>query len=354
MTLKELAAQLGLSPAAVSKALRDKDDISEETRQRVKAAAKKLGYVPNFQAQILRQGHTGFVVLLIPPMHEHNFHTASFFNQLDYGIEEVLLAHGYHSVLLVSRDEKEQMEKIKWLCSSAVADALIVTDTQLQDPRINYLKRNKFPFVCMGRTADTKGISFVDMNHEKMARDAVQYLLSSGYNKIAVEGIESTMSHSANFLSGYYEALEQNHLPVRNEYVIHAHKDTCGGEFAFQQLMALPDPPQAILFLNDLLMYGALHYARMHNLPQVKGLCAISSSSAFSFFDPAPVYFALDLVDIGRRLGEAVLDSVQQFKAHRLNSQGRSRFAFKPQQVLVDIPLKRYETTATEGQKIVR
>ncbi|MBU3844685.1 MAG: LacI family transcriptional regulator [Candidatus Anaerobiospirillum pullicola] len=339
ITLKELADHLGLSTAAVSKALCGKSDISAQTRERVQAAAKKLGYSPNYSAKKLRQGHTSMVALMLPSMTENAFHTSPFFMQLNYGLETVLMSQGYHSTLLQGLDDKDQLEKIKWLCEGHVVDAIILMDTLVKDPRINYLKKCKFPFVCMGRTGKLQNVSFVDMDHAQMVADAVAYALSLGKKRIAALPIEEESAYSEVFVAGYKAALAAHGLEYVPEYVVHASHDLHSGFTAMQQLMALPEPPDFVVCLNDLQLASALSYFHRLGQKPIEMVCCIISSASFGFFNPASHYFALDLVHMGKLLGKAVL--------HELQDRGKK--GYTAMQEIVPVEFKKYDLLPLQG-----
>ncbi|MBS1567424.1 MAG: LacI family DNA-binding transcriptional regulator, partial [Bacteroidetes bacterium] len=90
VTLKKLAKELRLAPSTVSRALRDSHEISQETKERVKALATKLGFQPNPYASSLRQNKTNTIAVIVPELQN------IFFSQVLEGVEEVAREKGFH------------------------------------------------------------------------------------------------------------------------------------------------------------------------------------------------------------------------------------------------------------------
>ena len=96
VTLKKLAKELNLSPSTVSRSLRDSHEISQETKDRVKALAAKLGFQPNPYASSLRRNKSKTIAVVIPEIQNN------FFSQVMNGVEEVARQKEYHVLIYLT------------------------------------------------------------------------------------------------------------------------------------------------------------------------------------------------------------------------------------------------------------
>ncbi len=328
MNLAQLAAKLNLSTAAVSKALNDKPDISEETRQLVKEAAKRYGYSPNIAARQLKRGKTGVVALIMPPDGVNAYHTSYFFYKINVGLHKLLAAHDYLPFIYAPTCAEDELKQIERFLSEKVVDCVILTDTHNNDERIKLLHSKGLPFAAMGRTDDERHLHCVDMDYEQMTYDAVHYALEQGYQRLAVVTFGDDCSFGWRIKEGFEQAISAHGL-APDEHSIHVMPKHDGvGALALSQLMAQPTPPDFVLLVNDDVLYSALSYGRRHNLKLPQMMCLNSSSEFFDFVNPCDHGFEIPFDELGAALGEAVLHAIQDPKGT------------KPYHKIVQVPLK--------------
>lgn len=147
MSLKAIAAQLGLSVTTVSRALNGYDDVSQETRARVEAEAARRGYRPNTFARRLKMGKIDAVGLVFPvhPVPLNN----SVFMEMVGEISRELAQHEV-DLLLIADDDLADSHSYMRLVQSRRVDALIVAHTLDNDPRLQQLQTVNFPFLALG------------------------------------------------------------------------------------------------------------------------------------------------------------------------------------------------------------
>jgi LacI family transcriptional regulator len=150
-TIKELARKLGVSTATVSRALADHSRISSGTRERIQEAAREAGYVPNRAARALVTGRGyGFVGLVLSDPGYGREH--SYLGEFVQGLGQGFSDHGIDLFLAFVSEGQSEMQVIRKIVSSRRADGLVLGRTTEADPRIDYLRQNRFPFVTHGRT----------------------------------------------------------------------------------------------------------------------------------------------------------------------------------------------------------
>ncbi|MGL5698615.1 MAG: LacI family DNA-binding transcriptional regulator [Kluyvera sp.] len=315
MNIKELAAFLNLSTATVSQALNNKSDISNHTRKKVLEAADKLGYRPNASARYLRSGKTGVVALLLPAADDGNIHTASFFMAIARGLQASLKESAIDPVIHISTDRESERQLLHKIVEQNRADAIILTDTRINDERILLLDELKFPFVTMGQSHSLGGqFNWVDFHHEEMGRQCVRAALRRGAKRIAIAMLGPDSMHGRQFLNGCLQALAAQGIRHHDGLVFFGSVAESSGEAAARQFLQQPERPDFIIFINDFLLMGASHY--LASIPECglnekNMLCATASSDFSVRVGSSSCLFTVDHEEVGRQLGQAVLRVTQ-------------------------------------------
>ena len=176
-TLKDLASHLDLSPATISLVLNRSpvaDAIPEETQQRVFAAARELGYRPNYIAVSLRSRRTNAIGVLVPEVSD------PWAAEIVGGIESHLLANDYHYVLTSHRRSTPKvLEADLELLTRRAVDGMILVATELREPPL-------LPTVVISGHTRVKGLSNVVIDHDRAARSALAHLKELGHRRIAL------------------------------------------------------------------------------------------------------------------------------------------------------------------------
>ena len=123
LTLRDVSEASGVSEMTVSRVLRNKGDVSEATRQKVREAAKRLGYVPNKIAGALASQRVNLVAVIIPSLGQHGFPRGSvrdFRNARRHGLQPVVGVTDY----LPEKEEKVLFEMLSWRPSGVIIAGL--------------------------------------------------------------------------------------------------------------------------------------------------------------------------------------------------------------------------------------
>jgi DNA-binding LacI/PurR family transcriptional regulator len=176
-TLKDLAGHLGLSPATISLVLNRSpvaDAIPEETQQRVFAAARELGYRPNYIAVSLRSRRTNSIGVLVPEISD------PWAAEIVSGIESHLLANDYHYLVTSHRRSTQNLlqDDLDLLTRRGV-DGMILVATEVHEPPL-------LPAVSISGHTRVDGLSNVVIDHDRAARLALTHLKKLGHRRIAL------------------------------------------------------------------------------------------------------------------------------------------------------------------------
>ncbi len=252
-SLKDLAAQLGVSIATVSRALRSSSEIGPEMQQRVKALAKQLNYRPNPFARSLRQETPKVIGVVVPNIVTHYFSAV-----LD-GIESEANAQGYSVISANSHedtaDEVRAIDNFLGLHVDGII-ACLAQDTR-DYSHLEELSTIGVPLVLFGRTCLPDLFSSVTANGDEAAYQATTHLLQTGSRRVAFVGGPNHLDMVVRRKHGYLEALRDAHLPIDRTLVACGRIDFDEASRAVRQLLERPDRPDAILAFNDIIAFAA-------------------------------------------------------------------------------------------------
>lgn len=255
MNLKDLARQLGLSQTTVSRALNGYDDVSEETRQRVIAMAKAGGYQPNPTARRLAIGREN-AVGIIYPLDAADLGDPQFLEVVG-GMTEAL-DRVEMDLLISSASPANELRSYQRTVKGRRVDGLIVARTRVHDPRLELLQEANFPFVAYGRSNLAKPYAWFDFDNEAGLELCVARLAKLGHQHIALLGASPDFNFSYLRQQGFQRGMQDAGLTVNPDYVVHCSLDRRGGYQGMAALLALPQPPTAVVVDNSLCGVGAL------------------------------------------------------------------------------------------------
>ncbi len=255
VTLKQLAASLGLSPTTVSRALNGFPEVSAATRQRVEEAAARANYHPNTRAKSLATGRAQAIAHVIPVSTSHEIVNPVFADFIA-GAGETYARQGYEMVLRIVPDDAEAAA-YRDLVARGSVDGVIVHGPRTRDRRIALLAELGIPFLVHGRTSDVnQPYSWLDINNQRSFHRATQFLIEFGHTRIALINGMAEMDFATRRRNGYLRALEQAGLTPDPALMRHAEMTEPYGYRAAQELVQLPEPPTAFLASSMIVAYG--------------------------------------------------------------------------------------------------
>jgi LacI family transcriptional regulator, repressor for deo operon, udp, cdd, tsx, nupC, and nupG len=303
--IKDVANELKMSTATVSRALRGLPGVSATTRERVQQTARALGYVPSPTAARLASGQTYTVAVVVPWV------TRWFFAAVVQGAEEVLRDHGYDLLLYNlagSADARHRVFEAGRLTKRV--DAVLVLSLQPTAVELARLEALGCPVTFVG--ANVPGWTTVRIDDEQAARTATDHLIALGHRRIGYVGGPGVLDFTAPQAreAGYRDSLVVAGLPHDPSLEVDGEFTVAGGIEAGTRLLERADRPSGIFAASDEMAIGVLRAARQLELrvPHDVSVLGIDDHELASFFDLTTV--AQPVLEQGRLAARQVLDAL--------------------------------------------
>ncbi|WP_152365164.1 LacI family DNA-binding transcriptional regulator [Microlunatus speluncae] len=250
--LKDVAALAGVSVKTASNVVNEYVHVSPQTRAKVRAAIEQLRYQPNVSARQLKHGRAGFLALALPQL------DSPYFAELGARFSAAASRLGYLLLLDATGADPAAEQVVLNGMRSHVIDGVIFSPLAV-GPEDIAARADDVPMVLLGERAVPPGYDHVAVDSVTASLAMTDHLISLGRSRIAAIGRESVAGTASVRLEGYRRALEAAGLPYRPELVIGvARYDRADGKAAMEQLLALPEPPDAVFCFNDLMAIGAI------------------------------------------------------------------------------------------------
>ena len=326
VTITDVSEALGLAKSTVSRALNGYPDIAESTRARISAKARDMGYVPLSQAQGIKTGRTRSLGLVIQ-LADHDSHRP-FLAEFLAGLSHAASVEGWTLTVATSESEGETLAKMEALLRDRKADGFILPRTMLQDPRIELLRRRDVPFVLFGRTGDPAGCAWFDILGEEAMRDAVVWLAGLGHRRIGFVNGGTRYTYSALRHDGYVDGLREAGIGFDPALVLQDALTPADGAAAARRLLALPEPPTAVLYAIDAVALGLYRVAREVGLSVGRDISVMAYDGTPDGIaaDPPLTTFVVDFRNAGERLAAMLIRRVRGEAPEALRETAQARF----------------------------
>ena len=303
-TIRDVAGELGMSVATVSRALSQPELLRPETRERVLAVVAKLGYRPNVLARSLRRGQTHAIVLVIPKL-------SPFFLEIFAGAEEAAQTAGL-AVLLGNSDAKPEREEAYFdQVMSGRADGIILLTGALP-PAYADGKRAIPPMVAVLERLPGYDAPVVRIDHRSASAEVTKHLIDLGHRRIAHITGSKTVDSTGHRLAGYKDALSAGGIAFDEELVVQGSFSMQSGADAMEKLLALDAPPTGVFAGNDEMAFGAVKAARVHGLsvPEDLSMVGFDDQTTAAFYNPPLTTIHTPCREIGRRATQELIEQI--------------------------------------------
>lgn len=213
-TLSDIARELGVNKATVSKAISGKGSLRPETRARILECIERHNYRPNAAAQSLARSKTDTIGLMMPS--DTSAFDETFFQDCLRGVCAAASAGGYD--VLITMDCERTVAHIARLIDRRKVDGVIAMRNLVNSPMAGFLKEKRMPFVLIGPTSDPE-ITSVDNDNQSACRDMTALLAGRGIRRMALLGGDENNCVTHSRLAGFWDACGQCGLKREDQMV---------------------------------------------------------------------------------------------------------------------------------------
>ncbi len=308
VTVVDIAQAAGVSKSTVSLVLQASPLVNEQTRAKVNAAIRELGYVYNRGAANLRQTASSKIVGIVV-----NDLTNSFFAELAVGMDMVMQSAGFVQFLANTGESIDrQREVIASMREHGISGLIISPARGTEAADFKPLTAAGVPVVVVVRNIAGAKVSSLLSDNYAGARQATEHLISLGHRRIAFLGGFSDTAVSGERMLGYREALAAAGLDADAALMVNSAPSRAGGVTAIERAMLIADRPTAALCFNDAVAFGVCDGLRARGLEPGRdfGVVGFDDVIEAETAVPALTTVSVDPQGMGRRAAQMLLKQI--------------------------------------------
>ena len=285
ITISDIAKELNITPATVSRALSNHPAISLKTKEAVQKTATRLNYKKNTIAASLQSGKTHVIGVIVPSA------DITFFGSVVHGIESIANLNGYNILIYQSNENMEHEAKGIETFLSARVDGILASISKNTIDFTHFLeaKARNIPLVLFDRTNDELGIPSVVIDDFKGAFLATEHLIKQGFKRIAHITASQHISIWNTRLKGYKKALATYNMPFDPTLIYVGDITIEAGKAAVKHFFDSANPPDAIFAVEDFTALGAIKELKDRNIkiPEEVGVIGFANELFAEHITPA-------------------------------------------------------------------
>ena len=311
LTLRDVSQASGVSEMTVSRVLRNRGDVSQNTRDKVLLVAKQLGYVPNKIAGALASQRVNLVAVIIPSL------SNMVFPEVMTGISEVLEITDLQPVVGVTDYLPEKEERVLYEMLSWRPSGVIIAGLEHSETSAMMLKASGIPVVEIMDIDDSPVDAMVGISHRRAGREMAVSILKAGYRKIGFLGTKMPLDHRARKrFEGFTEALAKSGVEVTDQEFYSGGSALVKGREMTQELLRRNPNLDFLYFSNDLIGAGGLLYLieKGISIPKQIGLAGFNGVELLQGLPRQLATMDACRSEIGRKAAEMIVQQVNDPK----------------------------------------
>lgn len=308
-TLKDIAAYCGVSVASVSKALNHAPDIGAETGEKIRAAARELGYHPNAAARALKTRRTYSIGVLFEEGSRSGL-THEFFSSLLESLKQAVESRGYDVTFISGNIGKTRMSYLEH-CRYRNFDGVVIANANEPEGIVSELVNSEIPVVSIDYIYENRSAVLSD-NVQSM-KDLVEYVHSMGHRRIAfIYGEVTAVTRSR--LDSFRKNCARLNIPIREEYIREGryYRPEISARIT-RELMALEEPPTCILYPDDIAQFGGVNelLAMGYRIPQDVSVAGFDGIRLGQMLNPQITTIHQDTETMGNQAAQLLMEAIE-------------------------------------------
>jgi LacI family transcriptional regulator len=295
-TIADVARRARVSTATVSRVLAGHGRARQETRERVFAAARDLGYRPSRVARSLRQRATRTLGLIVTDIEN------PFFPQLVRAVEDAAHDLGYAILLCNAADDPERESEYLDLLVDRWVDGVVIAASSLGGRHREWLADAPLPIVLVNSPVQDIGLSTISSDSHAGGELAARHLAELGHRRIGLVGAPARNVDGPARLAGARDALRAAGIGDGEIHVAADDAGVAGGQRAAAEILGRDPAVTGLVAYNDLMAIGAMRAVRAsgRRVPDDVSVTGFDDVDLAAFVDPPLTTIAQSTAEMGR------------------------------------------------------
>ena len=311
-SIRDVAERAGVSIATVSRAVNGISTVAPELAERVWAAVREVGYVPNTQARALVSGRSRLLGLVVSEI------TNPFFPELVQEFENIAVELGYEVFIGSTNYDPVRTEALIRRMLQRSVDGVAIMTFGIEEELIQKLVERAFPLVFVDAGPDMPNIRLLKVDYGEGIREAVQHLAALGHRQIAFISGPLQMRSAVARRDAFLSAMAELGLTVPKDHVVEGTHTMEGGIKATEQLLQAVDFPTGIVCSNDMTAIGVLHglHRTTHAVPNDVSVVGFDDIHLAQFVLPPLTTVQMSCKDLAAAAVQALRAGIEPDNPH--------------------------------------
>lgn len=312
VSLKNIAAECGVSVATVSKALNDHSDIGSETKERIRTKAKEMGYLPNFAAQALKTNRTYNIGVLFADQALSGL-THDYYSHVLDSFKRAAESRGYDITFInhtgVGGAGRSYLEHVRY----RRFDGVLIACIDYKDKQVVELVNSDVPLAAIDYSYEGR-IAILSDNIKGMT-ELTRYICNCGHRKIAYIHGEDVSAVTNSRLTTFKKVMEEHGIEVPDEYIKGiSYRSTQGAYDYTMELLDLEDRPTCIIYSDDFASLGGISAIRQRGLsiPEDISIAGYDGIPISSLMVPKLTTVKQDTEELGKRAANNLIALIEE------------------------------------------
>ncbi len=313
VSMKDISAACGVSVATVSKALNDHKDVGEDTKSRIRQAAKEMGYFPNSSARALKTNKSYNIGVLFVEEAPQSGLTHEYFASILDSFKVTVEAKGYDLTFI--NCNKVRKGRLSYLEHSRFrgVDGVLIACVDFTDKEVTELIDSDIPVVTIDYPADDRLAVISD--NEKGIEDLLKYVFSKGHRRIAYIYGQSGSLVTKTRLNKFKETAKELGLKIPEQFLIKGkYRDIPLAAKSTNELLDMKNRPTCIFYPDDYSAIGGMNEikARGLNIPDDISIVGYDGSDIVAKIEPRLATIIQDTRMMGRIAADNLIDLIEK------------------------------------------
>jgi LacI family gluconate utilization system Gnt-I transcriptional repressor len=304
-TLNDVAELVGVSPSTVSRAMSSPRRVSKRTRERIEAAVKKIGFVPNLLASGVASNRSNIIAFVVPTI------SLMMFNESVQLIVSALSDAGYRALLMCGRRTRPEMDKVMNDVLSLRPDGVVLMGADLSETARESLTRRRLPVIEVWDMPDDPIDMVAGFSHKQVGRTIGEYLLRRGYQRPLL--VWATGSRAVTMQESLSYVYVHAGLAPPAARACKFPPDFNDGREAMRAALAERTRPDVLVCISDWAAHGAIVEARHQNqrVPQDIAVMGFGDLDFASQLEPSLTTVRINQAQLAHAAAECLLERLR-------------------------------------------